>query len=63
MFQGIDMTGPVSTLITFTGNGDEYTYSESFYIPSEYQENPVQPTNPDVYIEDRQMFQVWIDIA
>ena len=57
----IDMTAPVTRLITPSPVPMEpKAFTESFYIPAIYQENPVQPIDPLVYIEDRATFQVTI---
>ena len=55
------MTAPVTTLVYSTGfNGEPMDFTVSFYIPGEYQEIPVQPTNTEVYIEERDTFQVQV---
>ena len=54
-----DMTAPVTIFVKpGAGPNCESEFTESFYIPSLYQENPVQPNDPEVYIEDRAEMEV-----
>jgi hypothetical protein len=49
----IEMTSPVKTYVE-AGQGPfcKSTFTVSFYVPSEFQDNPPKPLNPDVFIED-----------
>ncbi|VDI73994.1 Hypothetical predicted protein [Mytilus galloprovincialis] len=59
--QKIDMTAPVSTkILPGAGPNCENTFTTSFYIPPEHQDNPPKPTNPDVFIEDRPAMDVYV---
>ena len=50
----------VINIFNFLGEGPncESNYTMSFYIPSDLQEQPPLPTNPLVYVEERQSFEV-----
>lgn len=51
----VEMTAPVSCLIEpGAGPACESTFTVSFYIPEEHQADPPKPTDPDVFIENRQ---------
>merc|ERR1712142_404866 len=55
----IPMTAPVSMrILPGEGPNCESNYTMSFYIPSNLQENPPKPTDSQVYIEERQAFEV-----
>nr|XP_022301186.1 heme-binding protein 2-like isoform X1 [Crassostrea virginica] len=57
----VEMTAPVSTKIEpGAGPNCESTFTVSFYIPPEHQENPPQPKNPNVFIEDRPGFEAYV---
>lgn len=59
--QKIDMTAPVATkILPGAGPNCENTFTTSFYIPPEHQDNPPKPTNPDVFIEDRPAMDVYV---
>ncbi|CAL1529090.1 unnamed protein product [Lymnaea stagnalis] len=57
----IEMTVPV-TIKVEPGEGPacETTFTESFYIPVEHQENPPAPTNTNVFIETRPELTVYV---
>lgn len=49
----IEMTAPVATRINpGAGPNCENTFTVSFYIPTEHQENPPEPSDPNVFIEN-----------
>lgn len=51
--QKIDMTAPVATKIApGAGPNCESTFTVSFYIPTELQDNPPKPTDPKVFVEN-----------
>ena len=53
------MTGPVSMrILPGEGPNCESNYTMSFYIPSDLQDSPPAPSDPDVYIEERPGFQL-----
>ncbi|XP_062585678.1 heme-binding protein 2-like isoform X2 [Saccostrea cucullata] len=57
----IDMTAPVSTKVEpGAGPNCESTFTVSFFIPPEHQENPPQPKNPNVFIEERPEFEAYV---
>lgn len=59
--QKIDMTAPVTTkILPGAGPNCENTFTTSFYIPTEHQDNPPKPTNPDVFLEDRPAMDVYV---
>lgn len=50
----VEMTAPVTTkVVPGEGPNCESSFTIAFYLPSEHQENPPQPSNPDVFFEDR----------
>jgi len=49
----IDMTAPVSNrVIPGQGPTCESNFTISFYVPSQHQDSPPTPTNPDVFLTD-----------
>ncbi|KAK3103183.1 hypothetical protein FSP39_017085 [Pinctada imbricata] len=57
----IDMTTPVTTKIEpGAGPNCESTFTVSFYIPPTHQEAPPKPSDPEVFIEDRQAMTVLV---
>jgi hypothetical protein len=57
----IDMTVPVTTKVEpGAGPNCESSFTVSFFIPPEYQENPLQPKNPKVFIEERPGFEAYV---
>eukprot|EP00095_Tigriopus_kingsejongensis_P008118 snap_masked-scaffold184_size276635-processed-gene-1.15 protein:Tk08118 transcript:snap_masked-scaffold184_size276635-processed-gene-1.15-mRNA-1 annotation:"PREDICTED: uncharacterized protein LOC100902024" len=55
----IDMTSPVTTFITpGAGPNCESEFTMSFYIPAIHQDAPIQPAADNVYIQEREAFQV-----
>ncbi|XP_055999407.1 heme-binding protein 2-like [Ostrea edulis] len=57
----IEMTAPVSTKVEpGAGPNCENTFTVSFFIPPEHQENPPQPKNPDVFVEERPGFEAYV---
>ena len=58
------MTAPVTILIKpGAGPNCESEFTESFYVPEAYQENPAVPNDPEVYIEERPAMEVCQDMA
>lgn len=55
------MTAPVTCLVD-PGAGPicETTFTTSFYIPEEHQADPVKPSDPDVFIEQRPELTVFV---
>ena len=50
----IPMTSPVTyRIIPGEGPNCEGNYTMSFFIPMDLQENTPNPTDPDIYIEER----------
>ncbi|XP_029902809.1 heme-binding protein 2 isoform X2 [Myripristis murdjan] len=57
----VEMTVPVSCRVNpGAGPACESTFTLSFYIPEEHQANPPQPSDPQVFIEDRQQLTVYV---
>lgn len=57
----VEMTAPVSTRVEpGAGPNCESTFTVSFFIPPEHQENPPQPKNPNVFIEERPGFEAYV---
>ena len=54
----IPMSTPVTTLFSSTGN-----LAMSFYLAPSFQENPPQPTNPLVEIEERPDMTVFVRLV
>ncbi|OWF45244.1 Heme-binding protein 2 [Mizuhopecten yessoensis] len=49
----VDMTAPVATRVNpGAGPNCENTFTVSFYIPTKHQEDPPQPSDPNVFIEE-----------
>uniref|UniRef100_A0A8D0L912 Heme-binding protein 2 n=1 Tax=Sphenodon punctatus TaxID=8508 RepID=A0A8D0L912_SPHPU len=57
----IEMTAPVTCYVE-SGAGPmcESTFTLSFYVPSEYQEEPAKPSEPDIFIENRPEITVFV---
>lgn len=57
----VEMTSPVTCLIN-PGEGPacESTFTVSFYIPEEHQADPPSPSTPEVIIENRKEFTVFV---
>ncbi|XP_055999828.1 heme-binding protein 2-like isoform X3 [Ostrea edulis] len=57
----IEMTAPVSTKVEAgAGPNCESTFTVSFFIPHEHQENPPQPKNTNVFLEERPGFEAYV---
>ncbi|KAG8444421.1 hypothetical protein GDO86_009559 [Hymenochirus boettgeri] len=57
----IEMTAPVTTFIQpGAGPACESTITVSFYIPSEHQVDPPEPTGTNVFIEERPEITVYV---
>jgi hypothetical protein len=57
----IDMTAPVTTRVEpGAGPNCESTFTISFFIPPEHQENPPKPKNPNVFLEERPGFEAYV---
>lgn len=55
------MTAPVATkIVPGAGPNCENTFTVSFYIPTEHQENPPKPTDQDVFIEEWPEMHVYV---
>ncbi|XP_005809612.1 heme-binding protein 2-like [Xiphophorus maculatus] len=57
----VEMTAPVTChVVPGAGPACESQFTVSFYIPDELQENPPEPTDPDVFLEDRKEFTAYV---
>lgn len=57
----VEMTAPVSCrVVPGAGPACESQFTVSFYIPEEHQSAPPQPTDPDVFIENRKAFTAYV---
>ncbi|XP_029984528.1 heme-binding protein 2 [Sphaeramia orbicularis] len=57
----VEMTAPVTGFVEpGAGPACESQFTVSFYIPEEHQENPPQPSDPDVFIEQRKEFTAYV---
>lgn len=57
----VEMTAPVTGFVEpGAGPACESTFTVSFYIPEEHQENPPPPSDPDVFIEHRPQFTAYV---
>lgn len=57
----VEMTAPVSCLVDpGAGPACETTFTVSFYIPEEHQANPPQPSDADVFLENRKQFTAYV---
>lgn len=55
------MTAPVSCRVDpGAGPACESQFTVSFYIPEEHQENPPEPSDPDVFVEHRKEFTAYV---
>ena len=55
--QVIDMTSPVTHyIIPGAGPNCESNFTMAFFIPEQFQPAPIEPTNPEVFIEYRPAF-------
>nr|XP_057913513.1 heme-binding protein 2 [Doryrhamphus excisus] len=57
----VEMTAPVTCRVN-PGDGPtcESHFTVSFYIPEEHQDNPPEPSDPDVFVENRKEFTAYI---
>ncbi|KAI1897252.1 hypothetical protein AGOR_G00081400 [Albula goreensis] len=57
----VEMTAPVTCLVN-PGDGPacESNFTVSFYIPEQHQDNPPKPTDPEVFVEERKEFTVFV---
>lgn len=57
----VEMTAPVTgRVVPGDGPACESQFTVSFYIPEENQDNPPEPTDPDVFLEHRKEFTVYV---
>ncbi|KAK0131307.1 Heme-binding protein 2 [Merluccius polli] len=57
----VNMTAPVTTLVEpGAGPACESTFTVSFYIPLELQENPPEPSDETVFLENRKEITVYV---
>ncbi|GAA6234315.1 heme-binding protein 2 [Lates japonicus] len=57
----VEMTAPVTgRVVPGDGPACESQFTVSFYIPEEHQDNPPEPTDPDVFLEHRKEFTVYV---
>lgn len=59
--QKVDMTAPVATkIVPGAGPNCENSFTVSFYIPTELQDNPPEPSASDVFIEEWPPMDVYV---
>ncbi|XP_037607245.1 heme-binding protein 2 isoform X1 [Sebastes umbrosus] len=57
----VEMTAPVSCRVDpGAGPACESQFTVSFYIPEEHQDNPPEPSTPDVFVEHRKEFTAYV---
>lgn len=57
----VEMTAPVSCYVEpGAGPTCESKFTVSFYIPEEHQATPPEPSDPDVFIEERKEFTAYV---
>lgn len=57
----VDMTAPVSCRVDpGVGPACESQFTVSFYIPEEHQDNPPEPSDPEVFVEHRKEFTAYV---
>ncbi|MEQ2191418.1 hypothetical protein XENOCAPTIV_028194, partial [Xenoophorus captivus] len=57
----VEMTAPVTChVVPGAGPACESQFTMSFYIPDELQANPPEPSDPDVFMEDRKEFTAYV---
>ncbi|CAJ1078404.1 heme-binding protein 2-like [Xyrichtys novacula] len=57
----VEMTAPVSGRVDpGAGPACESQFTVSFYIPEEHQENPPEPSDPEVFVEHRKEFTAYV---
>lgn len=57
----VEMTAPVTCLVDpGAGPACETTFTVSFYIPEEHQADPPLPSDPEVFLENRKEFTVFV---
>ncbi|XP_071388382.1 heme-binding protein 2 [Centroberyx affinis] len=57
----VPMTAPVTCLVQpGAGPACESTFTVSFYVPEEHQDAPPQPSDPQVFLDDRKEFTVYV---
>ncbi|XP_039980372.1 heme-binding protein 2 isoform X1 [Xiphias gladius] len=57
----VEMTAPVTCRVDpGAGPACESQFTVSFYIPEEHQENPPEPSDPEVFVENRKEFTAYV---
>ncbi|XP_076874098.1 heme-binding protein 2 [Brachyhypopomus gauderio] len=57
----VEMTAPVTCLINpGEGPSSESSFTVSFYVPEEQQADPPKPSTPELFVESRQEFTVFV---
>lgn len=57
----VDMTAPVTCLINLgEGPTPESSFTVSFYLPEEHQTEPPKPSLPEIFVENRKEFTVFV---
>ncbi|XP_040016358.1 heme-binding protein 2 [Gasterosteus aculeatus] len=57
----VEMTAPVTCRVApGAGPACESQFTVSFYIPEEHQENPPEPSDPEVFVEHRKEFTAYV---
>ncbi|XP_041660499.1 heme-binding protein 2 isoform X2 [Cheilinus undulatus] len=57
----VEMTAPVTCRVDpGAGPACESQFTVSFYIPEEHQDNPPEPSDPEVFLENREEFTAYV---
>ncbi|XP_037305434.1 heme-binding protein 2 [Pungitius pungitius] len=57
----VEMTAPVTCRVApGAGPACESQFTVSFYIPEEHQDNPPEPSDPEVFVEHRKEFTAYV---
>ncbi|XP_045917230.1 heme-binding protein 2 isoform X1 [Micropterus dolomieu] len=57
----VDMTAPVTCRVDpGAGPACESQFTVSFYVPEEHQDNPPEPSDPEVFVEHRKEFTAYV---
>ncbi|XP_058469653.1 heme-binding protein 2 [Solea solea] len=57
----VEMTAPVTCCVEpGAGPACESKFTVSFYIPEEHQENPPEPSSPELFVEHRKEFTAYV---
>ena len=57
----VEMTAPVTCRVDpGAGSACESQFTVSFYIPEEHQDYPPEPSQPEVFVENRKEFTAYV---